>query len=119
MRKTVAGPQPRTAAVPQAVARTLEADLVVEIQKFEAIVAKPGFEMLFLGAALHRHEVACNGLVAVDRPGVGRKHHVGQLRLRLDNFDVGVPAQPVAERLPLRLGAIQVQGIVVPPPSTG
>ena len=47
--KPVTGPQPRTAAVEQAVPRALEADLFIELEQFKTVVAEPLLENGFLG----------------------------------------------------------------------
>ncbi len=111
--KPETGPQPRSTPVDQAIASALETDLFVEFEKIKAVVPEPLLEDRLLRAALHRHEVARDGLVAIDNTGIGREDHVGQLRIRFDRDHVGKLTNRIAQRLPLRFRLVESQGIFV------
>ncbi len=111
--KTVAGPQPGATAIDQAVSGTFETDAFVEIEEVIAIFAKPVFEIRLFRPPFMRHEMACDRFIAVDDAGIGRKHHVRQVRLWLDGRDLRELADRVAQLFPLLPGTVEAQRLVL------
>src|SRR5690606_30631374 len=112
--ETVARPEARRAAIQQAVACALEADLLVEVEELETVLPEPLLEVRLLGTPLVRHEMAGDRLVAVHDARVRGEHHVRQVGLGIDRDDVGVLGERVAQGLPLLPCEILVQGTLVP-----
>ena len=107
--KTEAGPQPRPAPVEQTVARALEADFLIKFEEFEAVFAEPLLEDRLFGPPLHRYEMARDRLIAIDHTGVCGKHHVGQLRIRRERYNIGKLSDRCVQLLPLLFCELQAQ----------
>jgi hypothetical protein len=87
------------------------ADIDGQILDVPAVLREPCREHISLGLAFGIAEVTRHEDVAVHDPGVRREHEVGDVRLRLDEFDLCAGSAEIRDELvPLLLAAIPVDG---------
>src|SRR5918994_1707795 len=101
--------KPRISTLQQ-IALALKAMLLRQMHDLKALMAKPLLEMCSLATSNIVAEVADDKLVLPDEAGIGRKDHVRQPELSLDQADID--GQPILEEpaqgIPLLLGLHRV-----------
>src|SRR5919198_3569311 len=109
VRAEVVSGKPRISAFQQ-IAFSLKGNLLRQMGNLEPLMAKPLFEVCSLAAPNLVAEVADDKLVLPDEAGVGRKDHIRQPELRLDqaNIDGQALLEEPAQRIPLLLGSCRI-----------